>query len=56
MNVIITTDIVSYGKVKKTYAHAKEILPVLLDRGDGSYLVKGKKENFIVFKHQINII
>jgi hypothetical protein len=56
MSVQIIQTIVSYGKHKKVYAHAKEVLPVLLDRGDGSFLVKGKKENFIVFQHQIIII
>lgn len=50
MKVRITKDIKGELKATRTYATRGEVLDVLKDRGDGSFLVKGKKEHFIVFE------
>jgi hypothetical protein len=51
MKVRITKDIKGELKVGRPYATRGEVLEVLKDRGDKSFLVKGKKEHFIVFEH-----
>jgi hypothetical protein len=54
MQAQITQDIKGELKVTRIYATKGDILPVLLDRKDGSYLVKGKQENFIIFTKNNN--
>jgi hypothetical protein len=54
MRIILTQDIISNGKDKRCYGFKGQLLEVLKDRGDGSFVVKGNKENFIVFEKNNN--
>lgn len=45
-----------FPKNNKVYAIRGKVYSILKDRGDGSYLIKGEKENFIAQKNQIQIL
>lgn len=46
----------NFTKNNKVYAIKGKVYPILKDRGDGSYLIKGEKENVIAQKNQIQIL
>lgn len=45
-----------FTKNNKLYALKGKTYPILKDRGDGSYLIKGENENVIVLKKEIEIL